>query len=90
MGQGLKRAAAAATATRLDDKDRLALRHTPAADGPAHWTSDIAHDCGMPTAIVRRRLAKLSTGRLVQRVVTGNPTNWRQTDAGATVLLAAD
>lgn len=86
MGQGLKRAIAATAATRLDDTDRLILRHTPATDAPAHWTSDIAHDCRMPTAAIRRRLDKLSALHLVQRVVTGNPTSWRRTDAGTAAM----
>lgn len=90
MGQGLKRAIAATVATRLDDTDRLILRHTPAADAPAHWTSDIAHDCRMSTAFVRRRLDKLSALQFVQRVATGNPTSWRRTETGAAALSAAD
>lgn len=90
MGQGLKRAVAATAATRLDEVDRLILRHTPAADGHAYWTSDISHDCRLTTALVRRRLGKLAEARLVERVVVGNPTSWRRTDIGTAALAAAN
>lgn len=86
MGQGLKRAIAATAATRLNEMDRLILLHTPADDGHAYWTSDIAYDCRLATALVRRRLGKLSEARLVERVVVGNPTSWRRTDIGTAAL----
>ena len=88
MGQGLKRAIAATAATRLDDTDRLILQHTPADGVHAFWTSDIAYDCRLATALVRRRLSKLSEARLVERVVVGNPTSWRRTDIGTAALAA--
>lgn len=87
MGEGLKRAVAASTATRLDDVDRLVLRRTPADE--AFWTSDVAHDCRLETRLVRRRLDRLAKAHLVERVVVGNPTSWRRTDAGTAALTAA-
>lgn len=87
MGQGPKRAVAAATATRLDDIDRLVLLQTPTDD--ACWTSDIAHDCRLGTDLVRWRLGKLAEAYLVERIVTGNPSSWRRTEAGTAALSGA-
>lgn len=44
----------------------------------ALYTSDIAHDCRLPTPAVRRILKRLEARGLVERVLDGNPSSWRK------------
>lgn len=48
----------------------------------AYWTSDIASMARMRTSSAGSVLKILAGKGLVERVVTGNPTSWRLTDAG--------
>jgi DNA-binding IclR family transcriptional regulator len=50
-------------------------------DEGAHWTREIARGAGLATAKAGSVLRGLEAQGKVQRVVTGNPTSWRLSDA---------
>lgn len=70
---------------KLTYNQRVVLRHVPA--NQAYWTSDIAHCAGVATQAAMVRLVALERKGMVQRVVRGNPTSWRITDAGQSALI---